>query len=70
MVFYNGAKITLQGGTLHIDGGHLYNANIDVDSSYNSNVRISNGGTIDKAPTSIFKIPIGTIFEMNNGFIE
>lgn len=70
VVFYNGAKITLRGGFLHIDGGHLYNANVDVDSSYNSNFKISHGGIIDKASTSIFKIPLGTVFEMNNGFIE
>jgi C1A family cysteine protease len=70
VVFYNGAKITLRGGLLHIDGGHLYNADIDVDSSMNSHVIISNGGVVDKAVSKAFGIPLGSVFEITNGSIE
>ena len=70
VTFYNGARISLEGGWLHIDGGHLTNAVINVNSSSNSNVIISNGGVIDSAPNTSFEIPIGTSFQFNNGTIN
>ena len=70
VTFYNGAKITLDGGCLHVDGGHLTNAVIESNSSASSNVIISNGGIIDKAPNTSFEIPVGTTFQFNYGIIQ
>ena len=70
VIFYNGAKITLEGGCLHVDGGHLTNAVIDNSNSTTSNVIISNGGIIDKAPNTSFEIPVGTTFQFNYGSIK
>lgn len=69
VIFYNGAKITLEGGCLHVDGGHLTNAVIEIVSPSSSNVIISNGGKIDKAPNTSFEIPLGTTFQFNYGSI-
>ena len=60
VVFYNGAKITLQGGALHINGGHLYNATIDIVDASESNVTITDGGSIAKAQGVSYEIPIGS----------
>ena len=68
--FYNGAKISLKGGWLHVDGGHLTNAVIESNSPASSNVTISNGGIIDKAPNTSFEIPVGTTFQFNYGTIQ
>ena len=70
VIFYNGAKITLEGGCLHVDGGHLTNAVINSSSPAASNIIISNGGKIDKAPNTSFEIPVGTTFQFNYGTIE
>ncbi|MBR1428162.1 MAG: hypothetical protein IJ582_03915 [Prevotella sp.] len=70
VIFYNGAKITLEGGRLHVDGGHLTNAVIENVNSTNSNIIISNGGIIDKAPNTSFEIPVGTTFQLNYGTIQ
>lgn len=70
VTFYNGAKITLQGGCLHVNGGYLTNAVIESDSLASSDIIISNGGIIDKAPNTSFKIPGGTTFQLNYGNIQ
>ena len=70
VIFYNGAKITMEGGCLHVDGGHLTNAVINSSSPTTSNVIISNGGIIDKAPNTSFEIPVGTTLQFNYGIIQ
>ncbi len=70
VIFYNGAKITLEGGCLHVDGGHLTNAVIENVNSTNSNIIIRNGGIIDKAPNTSFEIPVGTTLQLNYGTIQ
>ena len=70
IIFYEGATITLQGGTLNINGGVLYNADICYDGSIGADVVISNGGTVYKAPGKTFEIPASTTMEMYNGTIE
>lgn len=70
VVFYNNAKISLQGGCLHIDGGHLTNALIEINEMTNSNIIISNGGVIDKSTDASFEILLGTSFQFNSGEIK
>lgn len=68
VIFYNGAKISLQGGRLHVDGGHLSNA--VIESSPNSDVVISNAGVIEESPNSTFEIPLGVTLRFNSGNIN
>lgn len=70
VVFYHGAKISLQGGVLHVNGGHLIEAEIDTSNSFGSNITISNGGIVDKTDSKTFSISPGMTFEMNYGTIN
>ena len=70
IIFYDGTKIILEGGTLLVDGGHLYNANIEVSNSPSSNIMIINDGSIEKASGKSFEIPSGAIFEIDYGTIK
>lgn len=69
VVFYNGAKITLLGGTLNINGGRLFNADINVEDA-GSDIIIINDGLIEKASGKTFEVPLGTTLEMNYGTIK
>ncbi len=70
LLFYNGAKISMKGGILHINGGHLYNATIDVDHFSNSSIKISNGGLIKTAESTMIDIPLGSTLTISSGTIE
>lgn len=69
VVFYNGARITLRGGTVIIDGGHLFNADINVEIAQ-SDVIVNNGGVVETASDKNFEIPLGTTFQMDYGTIK
>ncbi len=70
VVFYNGAKITLTGGTLHVSGGNLYNADISIQSNSGSNVLVTGNGSIRDAAGKAFSVPKGTTMNMNCGTIK
>lgn len=70
ITFYRGAKITLQGGTLIVDGGQLHDAVIDIDDSSGSVVRMINGGEINYLQDGVFQVPLGNELFINNGVIK
>lgn len=70
VVFYDGAKITLQGGNLIVDGGHLINSEIEISEASASQIMVINDGAIDTRANNSFEIPIGVEFKLNEGRIN
>lgn len=67
---YNGAKISIVDGTLHIKGGKLNEANINVVNPLSSKVKISENGEVYRAKSKELYLPLGAKLEITSGYIN